>query len=445
MTDKPLESLSAKFSDSFAYATIKDRLPVILTKIIDSIHRTRNEIGEKYGCEAKEQVKDVVGRLSKLRNELQTNKPLTPITDDGRDAEIWNEYLQSRIDSLQQAPTWFEDSWLYVECYMYRRIHEAFQLSDHIRENIKPFRQQKEDSFNNCQQAIMVLLDFLMKTTSTLEYGAENDENNETEKLFNEFLKVSLWGNKCDLSISALGDNVQNVDPLSQIEMLQSKILIDNSQQVLEYLKRINSEERGPTGVRVDIVLDNAGFELVTDLCFAEFLLSSKLADSVYFHGKALPWFVSDVVASDFFWTLNTLKSSEHASLSHFGNKWAKRIKNNSWMYVEHEFWTTPFDFSHMEMISPALHAELALSDFIFLKGDLNYRKLCGDLNWSHTTPYEVALRGFHPAPHCSLRTLKADIIVGLADGKDKEIESNDPDWMTTGKYAVVQWCNNRV
>lgn len=34
---------------SFAYLTVKDRLPTILTKVIDTIHRNKNKFFEEHG------------------------------------------------------------------------------------------------------------------------------------------------------------------------------------------------------------------------------------------------------------------------------------------------------------------------------------------------------------------------------------------------------------
>ncbi|EDL03587.1 RIKEN cDNA 1700052N19, isoform CRA_c [Mus musculus] len=41
--------LSAKDEGSFAYLTIKDRTPQILTKVIDTLHRHKSEFFEKHG------------------------------------------------------------------------------------------------------------------------------------------------------------------------------------------------------------------------------------------------------------------------------------------------------------------------------------------------------------------------------------------------------------
>lgn len=74
--------------------------------------------------------KQAISLLSKLRNELQTDKPLLVITDGLQDTESWNQYMQrqQRLLGDQDAVSWFKSPWLYVECYMYRKIQEALIL-----------------------------------------------------------------------------------------------------------------------------------------------------------------------------------------------------------------------------------------------------------------------------------------------------------------------------
>lgn len=71
--------------------------------------------------------KRAISFLSKLRNELQTDKPMIPLNDELPDTPIWNQYLeyQRNVSNGNGQPSWFQSPWLYVECYMYRRIHEA--------------------------------------------------------------------------------------------------------------------------------------------------------------------------------------------------------------------------------------------------------------------------------------------------------------------------------
>lgn len=82
---------------------------------------------KQEGIEAEKQT---IALLSKLRNELQTDKPIAALTDGLHDAESWNQYLQrhQRMGEDEESVSWFKSPWLYVECYMYRRIQEAVWL-----------------------------------------------------------------------------------------------------------------------------------------------------------------------------------------------------------------------------------------------------------------------------------------------------------------------------
>lgn len=78
--------------------------------------------------EGVEAEKKAISLLSKLRNELQTDKPIIPLVDKHIDTDIWNQYLEYQRSLLSEGdgePRWFFSPWLFVECYMYRRIHEA--------------------------------------------------------------------------------------------------------------------------------------------------------------------------------------------------------------------------------------------------------------------------------------------------------------------------------
>lgn len=196
------------------------------------------------------------------------------------------------------------------------------------------------------------------------------------------------------------------------------------------------------TAVRLDIVLDNAGFELVTDLVLADFLVSSGLVREVHFHGKSFPWFVSDTTANDFQWVIRQTMAANHRWMSKSGVQWQRYLKEGVWSYHDHPFWTQPHEFCDMAADAPDLYATLQSSDLLVFKGDLNYRKLTGDRYWDHTVGFGTALRGFEPAPLCTLRTLKSDLQVGLQPGHGQKLSSQEPDWMISSKYAVIQFCS---
>ena len=64
-------------------------------------------------------------------------------------------------------------------------------------------------------------------------------------------------------------------DPVSALQHLQDNILTDNKKEAWQFLANKS------TGSIIDIVMDNSGFELFTDLCLADFLVSSGVASKV--------------------------------------------------------------------------------------------------------------------------------------------------------------------
>ncbi|KAF7880814.1 uncharacterized protein EAF02_006705 [Botrytis sinoallii] len=108
-TKTPLYSTQDK--TSFAYISARDRWPVILTGAIDDVHRAVSEsTGSKH-----EEGKRIVETLAKLKYELQHDRKLTPLLDDGQpDIEGYNKELEKL-----GYPSWFNIPWLFAECYLY--------------------------------------------------------------------------------------------------------------------------------------------------------------------------------------------------------------------------------------------------------------------------------------------------------------------------------------
>lgn len=79
-----------------------------------------------YQQEGANDCKVLTGYLSKLRNCIQTDKPMYMVTDGGEDEDIWNRVLKEETESRQGVPpSAFTTSWLYLECFMYRCIMEG--------------------------------------------------------------------------------------------------------------------------------------------------------------------------------------------------------------------------------------------------------------------------------------------------------------------------------
>ena len=77
-----------------------------------------------------EELKTAIGQVSELRYQMQTDKVMVPISH-GLDVQQWNAVFDVYRKDLGAEPSWFSVSWLFAECYMYRKISDIIQ-SRHI-------------------------------------------------------------------------------------------------------------------------------------------------------------------------------------------------------------------------------------------------------------------------------------------------------------------------
>jgi hypothetical protein len=301
------------------------------------------------------------------------------------------------------------------------------------------------------------------------------EEVDDPEKvLFMEMCEICLWGNATDLSLltSLTYEDIQKLQGSEVRKASEKNILINDLEaayEVLEKAKREGKRER-----RVDIVLDNAGFELYVDLILAGFLLSAGLATNVILHPKSIPWFVSDVIPADFAGLLNALaapqtfyssplddETSEPLSqkeidnLSFLVRRWSKFLAEGQLILRSNRFWTEGGSYWRLPTSDPRLHEDLKESELVVFKGDLNYRKLTGDAMWDPTTPFTKAIGSMGPGSGVNvlaLRTCKADVVVGLKAGEDERLraieggggDSGVRKWAWNGKWAVVSFSGGR-
>ncbi|KAG5885457.1 hypothetical protein JTB14_037038 [Gonioctena quinquepunctata] len=95
---------------------------------------------------AKEELKTVIGDLSELKYEIQTNNLLKLLTSQSPDANIYNEYIMEHANG-DDPPTHFHTIWLLSECYRYRRIRQIFENTK-ILQNYDPFQSKKEETYS---------------------------------------------------------------------------------------------------------------------------------------------------------------------------------------------------------------------------------------------------------------------------------------------------------
>lgn len=427
----PVEKrVSAKYKGTFAYKTVTERMPRILAQVVDSLTKLEPSMRERHKDAGVEELKVVIGRISELRYQMQTDKPMTPIIS-GKDVDAWIAVFTVYQQELQGTePTWFTVSWLFAECYMYRKIFDIIQSSTLLKD-IDPFSNQKEESFKAMLPQITSMAKFLCELI--------HKSNRDMRMEFEHLVLLCLWGNRIDLSMLATMDSYDGSISLldSDLKSLRTNLLADHRDALWELLEVVRLPKQSEH--RLDFVLDNMGLEIVTDLCLAEWLLSTGLADTIHFHCKQLPWFVSDALIKDLKWTLDQMAGSENSALSELGTKWQQRIETGTFVLKDHYFWTTSYEYAAMEKVAPDLYADLSKAHLIFFKGDLNYRKLLADRNWLYTEQFSMALDKFKPTNLCALRTLKADLVTGLPPGAADRAAREDKNWMVTGQYAVLQ------
>lgn len=342
------------------------------------------------------------------------------------------------------------------------------------------FHLQKNSTFKSSLAAVLELASKYHKIVAAIE-GPTNsekltpDQTAEKEKLlFIEMCEICLWGNATDLSLltSLSYEDIQKLQGSEARKNSEKNILVNDLPKVYDTLKKLESE--GKEKRRVDIILDNSGFELFVDLILGGYLLSVGLATEIVFHPKSLPWFVSDVLPRDFADLLNALRdpvayfaSSEEpkeektelltdtqkSDLGFLFGRWAQFHAEGQFVLRPSTFWTTAASYWRLPKAAPDLLEDLKDSELCIFKGDLNYRKLTGDADWDPTTRFAQAIGPFGEQGSgvrvLALRTCKADVVVGLPEGKDEELRSGDKKdegrkWAWSGKWAVVQFWDGK-
>ena len=102
-----------------------------------------------------------------------------------------------------------------------------------------------------------------------------------------------------------------------------------------------------------------------------------------------------------------------------------------------HTNWHSVTSLFYFEMPED-LRLDLAGMDLVLLKGDVNYRRLLGDVHWPPVTSFADATAYF-PAPLAALRTMKGELVVGLGPGVAEGLDAEDSAWMVNGRRGLVQ------
>ncbi len=388
---------------SFTEFTVTQRMPAIARRII-----TENNFSHSINSNLEQLAQDLLSGNIQLFDD-----------DTGSDFAVWGNYLKSYI-----GQRWLDVPWFIIETYFYRlilAITNYFTPGEY--QNIDPFGLQKKQGLEACFDSIAILCQQLNKWLDS------SQQPQLQEKALSGLLNFSLWGNRVDLSLwSAFEDDRSRFD----IQAQQAHILVDDAANVIDLIT-------STSGGRIDFVSDNAGFELLCDLCLVDFLLGSGLSQQIKLHLKPHPTFVSDAMIKDVQQTIDFLVASGNSDVTFFAHRLQRYIELNQLILSEDYFWTSPQPFWK---IPDSSKNDLGHAKLIVIKGDANYRRLLGDRHWDFTTNI-ADIVCYLPAPMVALRTLKSEVVVGIEAGIITQVAQADSYWLTNGQWGVIQFVNN--
>lgn len=376
---------------SFARRTFEERIPRIIEETIA----------------ANDFPSEIAQALVALRSEI-LNGVIAPLREDAPDQAFWEAHSQDKL-----GRSWLDVPWYWAESFFYRRVLQAtryFQPGPWFQRD--PYAASKDGELEPTQgpHTLHAILRALP---------------GEAEARFRALMYASLWGNRADLSYRV----AQNAPGSLQVEREYANLVVDDAARVWEHLQVHR-------GGRVDWLCDNAGTELFLDFALADFLLETRLAEQIVFHCKPQPYFVSDAMLEDVRAALAALARSPFTELKQLAARLEQALRQGRWKIVDHWFWATCLFFFEL---TEDLAEELSHASLVVSKGDANYRRWLGDGHWPPTTPFAEAV-DYWPAPLVALRTLKAELIVGLRSGQAESLQAGDPTWLTNGKRGLVQF-----
>lgn len=349
--------------------------------------------------------------------------PLAPCSQD------WDAYISPFL-----GINWLEIPWFFAEEYFYIRILEATgyfhagsgRLQDPYASQKKLGLETSRDSIEHLAHQVEAQLDLPIQ---------------DRLKGLDALILADLWGNQNDLSMWPVskGDNGHTGGSASAhlnsggvpqpiLQSAREHVLSDDTELLMNYYAGLEA-----ASTRVDILLDNAGYELAADLAIADYLLTGGLAGEVVMHAKTYPVFVSDALITDIITTIDWLCFSHDEPTRAMAIRLRQELVADRLKLKQHPFWTSPLPAWEMPL---SVQDELAGSSLLISKGDANYRRLLGDLHWPLDTAFEQVVSYFQTAI-LAIRTCKSEIAVGI---KKECIPLTSPDWIFNGRYGLIQF-----
>lgn len=229
---------------------------------------------------------------------------------------------------------------------------------------------------------------------------------------------------------------------------------INNWRAFEEFVKKeLHSKEKNYNNRRtVNIITDNCGLELISDILLGSYLIRKTEVTDVVFHIKKLPIFVSDTIMSDVDDAIEVLNDKLNGITEFIltndstGERTYKCHDTNgkTLIFKADDIW-------HREtLFKEVTEFETWNSDdscaLIIVKGDLNYRRLVGDYKWSYCAPIAAEI-SYIKKPLLIIRSLKSNVFLGCNESEEKEAKKMDesaPNWKISGQHGIIQFIENK-
>lgn len=367
---------------SFAALTLRERLPKIVDLTFAAVR------GEPRLEE----------RIAALRRSLPDGMPPQSLGVGEAERAFWNEFMRA-----YSGARWVDLPFFEGEFILYRAILDAVEHG--AGRELDPFGPVKSEALEKAVQ----VLPRAARSAAELDGWSLPALRRATE--------WALIGNTADLS-HWFGPQSSPRSPW-----------IDD---LGNFFHDLSPDASG----NIELVLDNAGEELIGDLVLVDYLLKALPSVTVRVHAKTAPIFVSDVTLSD--WSSTLARVCDHTSpeVSAWGRRLREHQRTGRLQVSTNVFWIRPCCF--FEMTGP-LRDQFAGAIATIIKGDLNYRRYVQDRAWPLDSP-TARHRVTELAPVLALRVLKSELAVGLPAHTVAHLREHEPDGLYSGKNSVVQY-----
>lgn len=374
---------------------------------------------------------------------------MTKVLQKPQDVDLKDEKYENNKDFIEHAP------FINVEHFFYYYILLKFeQLDSDVREYIEdskylydhgisssvhdPYKLFKkksiEDDINNSEESIILnALNQVFRLEKVKDFSANDNEDDLLQKI----IVLSLQSNSYDLSqLHSTGRYVLKNDNYE----------ISGANEMIDFL--------GKEVRTVHYLVDNSGVELLLDLVLGYALLNIKhlRIDKIVYHVNVLPIFVSDVIENDKDYTLRVIedcitksklidpkdKSRYVEALEYLRSMFIKDSMGRSRAEIRPDFvWNMPTPYEEIAED----HSDLFRNrkNILIVKGDLNYRRLCGDKSWRSSKKLDN-LTKYITTPTLVIRCFKSNVILDVKDSQIEAWDKKDMDWRVNGNYGVIKF-----